>query len=125
MGEDLEMAWELASETDEGSFSPKFLLSLIDDGFFKAPTDAYARFGCSRATWARSSSKTWAATTSSPSQRRPSKRARTTGAARCRRRSRSGASSSAALRWPEDHAVRIDRLHRCTASRFEEQVPLF
>jgi hypothetical protein len=42
--EDLEMAWELASETDEGSFSPKFVLQLIDDGFFKAPTDAYRAF---------------------------------------------------------------------------------
>jgi hypothetical protein len=38
----LEMAWELASETDK--VSPKFVVSLIDDKFFKAPTDLYRAF---------------------------------------------------------------------------------
>ena len=36
---DLEMAWELASDEDKASFSPKFLLSLVDDTFSKAQTD--------------------------------------------------------------------------------------
>ena len=37
---ELEMAWELASEEEKATFSPKFLMSLVDDKFSKAPTDA-------------------------------------------------------------------------------------
>ena len=37
---ELEMAWELACDDGKASFSPKFLLSLVDDTFSKAPTDA-------------------------------------------------------------------------------------
>lgn len=42
--EELEMAWELASDEGKASFSPKFLLSLIDDTFSKAQTDTYRAF---------------------------------------------------------------------------------
>ena len=38
------MAWELASDEGKASFSPKFLLSLIDDTFSKAQTDTYRAF---------------------------------------------------------------------------------
>jgi hypothetical protein len=41
---DLEMAWELASDEGKASFSPKFLLSLVDDTFSKAQTDTYRAF---------------------------------------------------------------------------------
>jgi hypothetical protein len=41
---ELEMAWELASEEEKATFSPKFLMSLVDDKFSKAPTDAYRAF---------------------------------------------------------------------------------
>jgi hypothetical protein len=40
----LEMAWELAAETDKKSYSPKFLMSLVDDGFLKSQVDAYKAF---------------------------------------------------------------------------------
>merc|ERR1712166_547101 len=40
----LEMAWELASDEDKASFTPKFLTSLIDDTFSKAQTDTYRAF---------------------------------------------------------------------------------
>jgi len=42
--ESLAMAWELAAEEEGDSFSTKFLLSLVDDTFFKAQTDAYRAF---------------------------------------------------------------------------------
>ena len=42
--EELEMAWELASDEGKASVSPKFLLSLIDDTFSKAQTDTYRAF---------------------------------------------------------------------------------
>ena len=38
--DELEMAWELASDEDKASFSPKFLLSLVDDTFSKDAEDA-------------------------------------------------------------------------------------
>merc|ERR1712166_315336 len=41
---DLEMAWELVSDEDKASFTPKFLTSLIDDTFSKAQTDTYRAF---------------------------------------------------------------------------------
>ena len=40
----LEMAWELASESDAKEFSLKFLLSLVDDNFFKSAVDKYRAF---------------------------------------------------------------------------------
>lgn len=42
--ESLAMAWELAAEEGRSSFSTKFLLSLVDDKFFKAQIDAYRAF---------------------------------------------------------------------------------
>lgn len=42
--ESLAMAWELAAEEGDGTCSTKFLLSLVDDTFFKAQTDAYRAF---------------------------------------------------------------------------------
>jgi len=40
----LEMAWELASETEKKSYSPKFLMSLVDENFLKSQLDAYKAF---------------------------------------------------------------------------------
>jgi hypothetical protein len=40
----LEMAWELAAETDQKSHTSKFLMSLVDEGFFKSQLDSYKAF---------------------------------------------------------------------------------
>jgi len=40
----LEMAWELCEEADEPTFSPKTILSLVDDSLFKSSLDAYKAF---------------------------------------------------------------------------------
>jgi hypothetical protein len=42
--EDLEMAWELCAEADNTGFSPKAILTLVDEGFFKSSLDAYRAF---------------------------------------------------------------------------------
>jgi hypothetical protein len=40
----LEMAWELASEEDKTSVSPRYLFSLIDDSLFKSQIGVYKAF---------------------------------------------------------------------------------
>ena len=41
---DLEMAWELCAETEKSTFSPKSIVSLIDDSMFKSSVDVYKAF---------------------------------------------------------------------------------
>jgi hypothetical protein len=41
--DELEMAWELCAEASK-NFSPKAILSLVDEGFFKSSIDAYRAF---------------------------------------------------------------------------------
>jgi len=40
----LEMAWELAAESDKKTVSPKFLMSLVDENFLKTSVDKYKAF---------------------------------------------------------------------------------
>lgn len=41
---DLEMAWELCAETDQSTFSPKSIASLIDESLCNSPVDLYKTF---------------------------------------------------------------------------------
>jgi len=40
----LELAWELCDEADAPTFSPKAILSLVDDSFFQTKLDTYKAF---------------------------------------------------------------------------------
>ena len=42
--EDLEMAWELCADSNQPNFSPRAILTMIDDKFFKGPLDTYRAF---------------------------------------------------------------------------------
>ena len=41
---DLEMAWELCAETEKATFSPRSIVSLIDESMFKSSVDVYKTF---------------------------------------------------------------------------------